>query len=68
MTETITTREIYDKLLELQKEVNIIKNRVFDEDTIMTPEEEVQFERAMKELEEGQTFSIEDIEKDRENA
>jgi len=39
MPETITTREIYDELRELRKEIEFIRSHMFDPDTIMTTEE-----------------------------
>jgi len=64
MAEIISTNKIYEKLLEFQKEVNIIKSQIVDEDTIMTSEESERFDQAMKELEEGKAISHEDLKKE----
>jgi uncharacterized coiled-coil DUF342 family protein len=61
MTETANIDKLYKELLALRKEVQFIKNHMFDPDTIMTAEEEKRYERAMEELEEGKTTSLEDL-------
>ena len=68
MAEMINMNIIYKTLIELKKEVDFIKNHIVDVDTILTPEENIELDESLKELEEGKTFSLEDIKKDRENA
>ena len=68
MAETINMNKIYETLIELRREVNFIKNHMIDVDTILTAEENIELDESLKELEEGKTFSLEDIKKDRENA
>jgi len=68
MSETINMNKIYETLIELKREVDFIKNHMVDVDVIMTPEENIELDESLKELEEGKTFSLEDIKKDRENA
>jgi tRNA uridine 5-carbamoylmethylation protein Kti12 len=68
MTETVSTNKIYETLVALKKEVDFIKEHMVDVDTILTPEENTELDESLKELEEGRTFSLEDIKKDRENA
>lgn len=64
MTETINMNKIYEALVELKREVDFIKNHIVDIDTILTPEENIELNKSLKELEEGKTFSLEDIKKD----
>ena len=68
MTETVNMNKIYETLIELKREVNFIKNHMVDVDVILTPEENIELDESLKELEEGKTFSLEDIKKDREDA
>ena len=68
MAETISTNKIYETLIELKREVDFIKNHMVDVDVILTPEENIELDESLKDLEEGKTFSLEDIKKDRENA
>jgi hypothetical protein len=64
MTETVNMGKIYRELLALRNEVQFIKTHMFDPDTIMTTEEEERFKRAMQELKEGETTSLEVLEKE----
>lgn len=61
MPETINMERMYEELLALRREVQFIKTHMFDPDTIMTTEEEERYERAMQELSEGKTTSLEDL-------
>ncbi len=64
MAETINMEKMYREILALKSEVQFIKTHMFDPDTIMTTEEEERYERAMQELQEGKTISLEDLEKE----
>lgn len=64
MPETINMERMYKELLALRREVQFIKTHMFDPDTIMTTEEEERYERAMQELSEGKTTSLEDLKKE----
>ena len=55
---------MYGELLALRRDVQFIKTHMFDPDTIMTTEEEERYGRAMRELEEGKTTSLEDLKKE----
>jgi hypothetical protein len=66
MAETINMEKMYREILALKNEVQFIKTHMFDPDTIMTTEEEERYERAMQELNEGKTTSLEDLEKELE--
>jgi len=68
MAETVNMNKIYETLVELKREVNFIKNHMVDVDVILTSEENIELDESLKELEEGKTFSFDDIKKDRENA
>ena len=68
MVETINMNKIYETLVELKRDVGFIKNHMADVDVILTPEENIELDESLKELEEGKTFSLENIKKDRENA
>jgi len=64
MAETITMNRIYSELWAIKREVDFIKTHMFDPDTIMTTEEAERFERALDELERGETTSLEDLKKE----
>ncbi len=68
MAEIVNMNKIYETLVELKREVDFIKDHMVDVDTILTSEESIELDESLKELEEGKTFSLEDIKKDRENA
>ena len=61
MPETINMDKMYKELVALRREVQFIKTHMFDPDTIMTTEEEERYERAMQELSEGKTTTLEDL-------
>jgi len=67
MEETINMEKVYREILALKREVNFIKDHMVDVDLILTPEENSELDESLKELEEGKTFSLEDIKKDRED-
>ena len=64
MTETVNMKKMYQELVALRKEVQFIKNHMFDQDTIMTSEEEAQLEEALEEHKQGKTISLEDLKKE----
>ena len=64
MPEAVNMEKMYKELVALRKEVQFIKTHMFDIDTIMTPEEEERYKRAMQELNEGKTTSLEDLKKE----
>ena len=64
MPETINLEKVYRELMLLRKDVDVIKSQVIEDDTIMTDEEEERYKKAMKELEEGKTISLEDLKKE----
>ena len=64
MVEIINMEKMYGELLALRREVQFIRKHMFDPDTIMTTEEEERYERAMQELQERKTTSLEDLEKE----
>jgi hypothetical protein len=66
MEETVNMEKMYGELLALRKEVHFIKTHMVDADTIMTTEEEERYERAMQELKEDKTTSLEDLERELE--
>ena len=68
MVVTINMNKIYETLVELKRDVGFIKNHMADANVILTPEENIELDESLKELEEGKTFSLENIKKDRENA
>jgi len=65
MEQQISNKEILEKLNQLQIDVKIIKNNMVDVDCILTPEEESRHVESLEELEKGETFSLEDIERER---
>ena len=64
MSEMINMEKVYRELLAIREEVQFIKTHMFDPDTIMTTEEEERYERAMRELKENKTTSLEDLKKE----
>ena len=64
MEETANIQKIYLEILALKREIDFIKKHMFDPDTIMTTKEEERYERAMQELKEGKTISLEDLKKE----
>ena len=66
--EIISNKEILEKLNQLQIDVNIIKEKLDNEDTILTSEEETELEKSLREYKNGETFTLEDIRKARKNA
>ena len=64
MSEMINMEKVYRELLAIREEVQFIKTHMFDPDTIMTTEEEERYERAMWELKENKTTSLEDLKKE----
>jgi|TARA_Y100000296_G_C5114024_1_gene226726 hypothetical protein len=61
MVEIVNMEKMYKELIALKKEVHFIKTHMFDSDSIMTAEEEVQLEKALEEHEQGKTISLEDL-------
>ena len=63
MSET-ANQEILQELKNIKKELDFIKDHMVDVDTLMTAEEEQQFQKAMKEHKEGKTTSLGDLKKE----
>lgn len=61
MAETIIVKKLATELREIRKDLSFIKKHMFDPDSIMTVEESKRFEQSLKELKEGKTTSISDI-------
>ena len=64
MIETINMEKMYKEIVSLRGEVRFIKEHMFDPDTIMTTEEEERYQRAMQELRDDKTISLEDLKKE----
>ena len=62
-TETISL-PVAEELKAIRKDLEFIKNHMFDPDCIMTIEEEQRFNRAMQEYKEGKTTSISKLKKE----
>ena len=60
--------EILERLEQIQIDISFIKNNVVDLDTVMTVEEEARHEEGLRGFDKGETFSLEDIKRERENA
>ncbi len=67
MEQTVGLDKIYKAIIELRKEVDLIKTHIIDMDSILTPEEDAELDESLRELREGKTFSLEDIKKDRKD-
>ena len=50
--------QILEELKDIKKELNFIKEHMFDPDTIMTTEESRRFKQSLKELKEGKTTPL----------
>ena len=64
----MATGQIMQELREIKMDLDFIKKHMVDVDTILTPEEEVELNEGLRELEKGKTFSFDIIKKDRKNA
>ncbi len=58
---------IINKLDVIKEELDYIKRRIVDEDTIMDEEDYKALEEARKEFKEGKTTSLEDLKKEIKN-
>ena len=63
--EQISNKEILERLNQIQLDINLIKGNMIDQDTILTSKEEGRHKESLAELEKGETFTFEDIEKER---
>ena len=63
MTETMDMR-ITEELKAIRKDLDFIKNHMFDPDTIMSLEEEQRFKQALQELKEGKTTPLSALKKE----
>jgi len=63
----MATGQIMQELKEIKMDLNFIKKHMVDVDTILTPEEEVELNESLRELEKGKTFSFDAIKKDRKD-
>ncbi len=64
----IQNQEILNKLDKLQIDINFIKKNMQDPAISLTPGEEERLDNAMEEYEIGETVSLEEIKRERENA
>ena len=62
--ETAAAPHITEELKAIRKDLEFIKNHMFDPDTIMTTEEERRFKQALRELEEGKTTPLSQMKKE----
>ena len=60
-------QEIINKLDMIKVDLDYIKKRIIDEDTIMDEEDYQELEEARKEFKEGRTTSLEDLKKEMKN-
>ena len=66
--EQITNKEILEELKKLRIDVEILKERLIDQDAMLTFDEEKIVDEALEEYKRGETVSLEDIEKARKHA
>ena len=59
--------QIMQELKEIKIDLDFIKEHMIDVDTILTPEEEIELNESLEELEKGETFSLNVIKEDRKN-
>ena len=62
--EQTTNKEILEKLRKLEIDINFIKDNMIDKDCILTSEEEENIDIALKEYENGETISHEELKKE----
>ncbi len=63
MTETVVVKKLETELKEIRKDLRFIKEHMFDQDSIMTTEENKRFEQSLNELKEGKTTTLSEIKK-----
>ncbi len=68
MEQQVKNIKILEEIKKLRSDVDMLKDRLVDPDTILTAEEEERLNQSLKELERGEVFTLEDIKRDRENA
>ena len=61
-------KQILEKLNQIQIDINLIKQNSINPDSILTSEEEDNLDEALEEYERGEIISLNEIEKERENA
>jgi len=68
MEQQTINQQILDELKQIRTDINIIKQSTVDPDTILTSEEENDLDNALEEYKRDEAISLEEIEKERENA
>ncbi len=58
------TGNIIDRLDRIEKALKFIQENMISQDSIMTDDEEKRYKKAMRELKEGKTMSLERLEKE----
>jgi len=66
--EQTNINRIFADLEFLKQKMIDIESRMIDVDCIMTSEEEANFNQSLRELEKGETISLEDFEREMKNA
>ena len=61
---SLEMKQVMKKLDVIKAEIDFIKEHMVDADTILTPKEEVELDKSLKELKEGKTTSHEDLKKE----
>ena len=61
----INMQDIMNKLIQIQEDVNILKQNNIDEDCILDDDDREALRIADEEFKDGKTFSLEDIEMER---
>ena len=64
MPETINMNKMYNELLALRREVQLIKNHMIEIEVIMAPKEEIQLEETLELHKRGKTKRFEDLKKE----
>ena len=64
----ITIDKVNENVLKLMREVEYIRKHMVDVDVILTSEEEERLDESLRDYEEGRAVSLEDFEKEMENA
>jgi hypothetical protein len=63
MSEILSLEKLYKEIMELRREIKLIKQNVIEEE-FMTPEEEELLEIAIEEHKKGKTKRLEDLKKE----
>ena len=68
MEQQVSNLELLNEIKKLRLDVDMLKDRLVDPDTVLTEEEEKNLDRSLEEYARGETYSMADVEKARKDA